>query len=62
MASPSRTRSAGISAGKLFAISIIERAAPRQRGETAKVDERTVEIIRVMITRAGENAIEGRTP
>jgi len=30
------------------------------KGETVKVDERTVEIIRVMITEAGENAIEGR--
>ena len=29
------------------------------QGETVKVDERTVEIIRVMITEAGENAIEG---
>jgi hypothetical protein len=29
------------------------------QGETVKVDGRTVEIIRVMITEAGENAIEG---
>jgi hypothetical protein len=28
-------------------------------GETVKVDERTVEIIRVMITDAGQSAIEG---
>jgi hypothetical protein len=29
------------------------------QGETVKVDERTSEIIRVMITDAGRNAIEG---
>jgi hypothetical protein len=29
------------------------------QGETMKVNERTVEIIRVMITDAGRNAIEG---
>src|SRR5258708_6938654 len=32
------------------------------QGETVKVDERTSEIIRVMITDAGQSAIEGRTP
>jgi hypothetical protein len=32
------------------------------QGETVRVDERTAEIIRVMITEAGQNEIEGRAP
>jgi hypothetical protein len=32
------------------------------QGETVKVDERTSEIIRVMITDAGRSAIENRAP
>jgi len=32
------------------------------KGETVKVDERTSEVIRVMITDAGQSAIEDRAP
>jgi hypothetical protein len=32
------------------------------QGETVKVDERATEIIRVMITDAGQSAIEDRAP
>jgi hypothetical protein len=38
---------------------LVREGLAMMRGETVKVDERTVEIIRVMITDAGQIAIEG---
>jgi hypothetical protein len=41
---------------------LVREGLAMMQGETVKVDERTSEIIRVMITDAGQSAIEGRAP
>jgi hypothetical protein len=41
---------------------LVRNGLAMMQGETARVGDRTIEIIRVMITDAGQRAIEGREP
>ena len=45
-----------------FLADLVREGLVMMQGETVMIDERRIEIVRVMITESGQSAIEGREP